>query len=114
MPRKKYLTKRDRLTTIDVDYRSVEEVAKELQTILEDFGAKGYYNITIDQEKEYGYYDDVDIIHVIYGTRRETDNERDKRLEANRKAREAKKAEKEKKVEEDRKLFESLKKTYGW
>lgn len=114
MSRKQYLEKREKLTTIDFEYQDLKSLVNELQSILEDFEAKGYYSICIESEREYGYYDEVTTTYVLYGTRRESDKEREKRLEANRKAREAKKIEKEKKIDQDRELFESLKEKYGW
>lgn len=111
---KKYLEKHEKLTTIDIDYSLVRDFIEELQSIIEDFEPKGYYKLYIESETKYGYYDAISTDYIIYGIRKETDAERKKRLEANRKARETRRATAENKAEKDRKIFESLKEKYGW
>ncbi len=106
---KKYLEIREKLTKLgNYELESeLKNVIKLLSELEEDFKSKGYHYLHFNFTTEAGYYGDVENIVELYGTRTETDKERNERLKVNRRARLTKK-------ERDKEIFIELKAKYNW
>ena len=73
--------------------------------LLTKYGAE-YTNLHIEVERETGYYDEVTTTYTLWGTRPETELERDFRLKKEQ-------ADKQRKLDAERKEFERLQKKFG-
>lgn len=91
---------------------SLDSAISTLQNLKEDFGSKGYDSLWLDKEVEYGYYNEMSTSYILYGTRKETDAEYDKRMEKNRKTRQKRKEDAARKLEEEKKEYERLKEKF--
>lgn len=108
---KKYLTKRDNLGTIsiwDLD-GSIDDIVDMLNEYRDDWVAKGYTEVGLEPDS----HPDGDSTFWLYGLRPETDTERNKRLNAVKKAREVKEAQKKSKEETEIKELERLLEKHG-
>lgn len=99
---KKYLDIEVRARTISVyDFdKDVKSIIEDLQGYIKEFGDSVRFDV------DPSVFDSVDI--VIYYTRKETDDERDRRLAKARKARAKKKKEDAEKEEREKKEYERL------
>ena len=87
----------------------IVDTLKKLSKSLQKAYELGYSKVHI--KKNYGYDDSAS--YSLYGSRPETEEERTKRLEKNRKAREKKAKNKIKNAEQRRKLYERLQEEFG-
>lgn len=83
MAKKKYLDVKEKLRDLDTDFfhDSIVKLKAELQGLQDDYPDHENLYISVDR-----YYESIDV--ELYGTRKETDKERDKRLDKARKIRE--------------------------
>jgi hypothetical protein len=110
---KKYLEIIERIKKTNISICDLEgdlnQVISTLITIRDNAANLGYYNISIEPDYE---YDGVE----LFGTRLETDKEREKRLAKAKKEREAnkelKKEQEKEQEKEERELYEKLKKKF--
>lgn len=79
------------------------EIIKELIDAKATLEQKGYQDLKMEHEVEYGYGDEQDTYFYISGRRMETQAEADKRVETGRKASISRKKSKKKKMEEEKK-----------
>jgi len=113
MVKKKLITTRHRVDLRSLNYSSLTHAIEELQSVA-DRPDCDPDEATVELEHSHGYYDEIDTyINVSWQrTREETDKERQKRLDANRKSRETKKKNKELSVQRDIELRDKLLKKY--
>lgn len=92
-----------------IDYVSVEgsllELIEKFEKLIEVYGE------SVCIKEEWGGYEGG-VEPILYYKRKETDKERDERLEKKREAREEKKEQKRKKEEQERKQYEKLKEKF--
>jgi hypothetical protein len=88
---------------------SIAELRTKLADLDSKYADQGYRDITLEEES--GYMDGGPFF-ALYGTRDETDKEREKRLAKAKRDREYRKLVKQKKQEKERKTYERLKKKF--
>lgn len=106
MPRKKYLTVKEE-HNIDNEYPfsgKLKDIISSLEKLASKYDEDAFINLDAG-------YNNISVYLTI--ERKETDEEREKRLVFERKMRERTEARKKKNKEERRKLYEKLKKEFG-
>lgn len=105
---KKYLDKHDRLENIIYSLEgSLEDAIGYLQNIRSEQYGQNYYSFYLQVNEDYDYTD-----LSLYGIRKETDSERNKRLKKQKNARLNQQKQKEKIELQEREMYEKLKRKF--